>query len=491
MNVTTLRAAILLYLSGCQATCNPRPATVERSLVPAFWLLVSEEALRDRRAQIEITVPAEVTAFEAPLSYAGAPMFIQYLSDLEALDARGNFLPVTVRDNTVLVAPAGEIYTLRYTYNVPQARSGEIDQSLPTMDASHARFDNNLTFLAPRGLAGAPAELLVGAPEHITVATSWGDGGSERAGSVTELISGMIVLGEYRYSTATLGGTSVTFALRGEYDDALLKKQFAQVLESQQAIAGPFPSSRLLVVVQDTVKACCKGTALTNAFLVNIPSGTALEPFNFPAIGTISHELFHQWNLRHVTPADPDGAYLLTEGFTNYFAVATLVHAKLIPMEGFARFLWRYRGLLEGNPEYPRADYEAIQAGFRKDDAQLIDLAYTKGPFVAVLLDRALRTDTGGAVSVVSWFRALSERFGGKPGYRLDDLRALIVELTGAPTGEAATVFERAFIGGGALDLDALFTALGIECSPTGDCKLAPLPEREAERRAKLFSARL
>lgn len=303
-------------------------------------------------ATVEIDAPGNATRWEAPLNYAGAPMFLQFVSDLTATDGRGRSLDVAVAQNQVVVnggAPTEKSYTLRYVYRVPQSKSGDVHLSLPTLDAAHGQFDANLTFLSAADLADARAELEVSVPPNMPLRHSWGGAPRVLVDRARHLVSGLIVFGDFRYSTERFGPTEVTFALRGGYDEGQFRSQFGAIFNAQQEIAGPLPSSRLLVVAQDTTAAECKGTALVDAILVNMRVDTSLTPFNFQAMGTVSHELFHEWNLRYVTPQSEDGAYLLSEGFTNYFAVAALVRAGLIQPERFARFLWRYRQLLEQN----------------------------------------------------------------------------------------------------------------------------------------------
>lgn len=88
-----------------------------------------------------------------------------------------------------------------------------------------------------------------------------------------------------------------------------------------------------------------------------------------------------------------------------------------------------------------------------------------------------------------SWFRALVDRFGGKKGYTLDDLRSVTAELVGKSDGDASHVFSDAFLGGDRLNLDDLFSALQIDCDQSGKCTLGALPDDQATMRTKLFSA--
>ena len=83
----------------------------------------------------------------------------------------------------------------------------------------------------------------------------------------------------------------------------MFKEEFKKILVSQQEIAGLHPGKHILVVTLPTVIDSAKGTSLTNALAVNVPLKIVLEPFNFQVMGTVSHELFHQWNIHYITPA--------------------------------------------------------------------------------------------------------------------------------------------------------------------------------------------
>lgn len=484
-------ASFGLTLAGCSSAPAPELQHSNFSDVPTFRLHVDSSLLSQRQARISISVPSRVSKFSAPLSYGGGPLFLKFISNLEAKDQKGNLLEVKVENNFVTVAPQITPYTLTYIYNVPQKIPGEVDLSLPAMDETKGRFDNHVTFLAPQGLANSPARLEISVPKSWAVATSWGKGRQFTVPKVSELIAGVEVFGAYEFSEEKVGNINVTYAIAGEFSHKIIKDQFAKVFLAQQEIAGPFPHPLLLLVLQDGKTAEAKGTSLTNALVVNIPPAQQLEPFNFQVMGTASHELFHQWNIRYVYPANVEGNYLFSEGFTNYFSVAALVHAGLIPEERFARFLWKYKEYLEANPNYPKADFAKIQSGFSgKWDSTLVDLAYTKGPFVAILLDLALREDSSNKQSLASWFRILVERFGGRQGYEVDDLRALIIEVSGKPNGKAQQVFDHAFSAGKKLDLQGLIQRFGIRCDKNAECSLAKLSESRTLQRSKVFSAK-
>jgi predicted metalloprotease with PDZ domain len=454
-----------------------------------FELSMTESQLAKRDAVIQITVPHSVRGFHAPKWYGGAPNFLHYAKKITATDVDGQRLAVKIHDNIVDIEPTRAAkYTLFYTYAIPQKITDKASYAYPVANENYARFDDNVTFLSPIGGDNLPATLSLTAPSTWKVDTSWGSAKKMRIAHVYDLISGLIVMGHLDCTELAVGQTHVRFAMYGNYEHDILREQFGKVLAAQQSTVGNLPSPRLLVAVLPTGMAECRGTSLTNSLCVCLPQETKLVPFNFSAIGTISHELFHQWNVRLIKPKREEGVFLFTEGFTNYFAVAALTRAGLITEERFARFLCSYRKELENNPRYPGSTYAIIQAGLKKEP-RLFDLCYTKGPFVAVLLDIALRDDTDDKESLTSYFGALCKKYGGTSGFEPADLRAMLIEKSGKKSGKAVRTFDNAFIGGGALNLDDLFNRLGIERASNGKCELRTLPAAYANLRSNVFTA--
>lgn len=477
----------LIILVSCATNPKQSEETVK------FQLSVNENLLRNGKALIQISVPTRITEFKAPKSYGGAPMFLEFVEGISAVDEEGNNLELEIVENIIkLKKPSLRPYTLQYRYNVPQKLNGESNQSLPVLNKKYGQFDHNMTFLVPVGAEKIRAELGVEGLKNWNTATGWGVGSQFSVPRVEQLTSGLTVMGSHKFETSRYKNIDVVYSILGNFSHELLKTQLNQVIAAQEQIIGSFPTDKFLVVLQPTNKGCCKGTALKNSLLINIPSDEKLKPFNFAAIGTMSHELFHTWNIHHVYPASEDGAYLLTEGFTNYFAVSALTRAGLISNEKFAWFLWNYRRYLESNPNYGKADFNRIQDGFKNNDNRLADLAYEKGPFVAVLMDIAFREDTNGKANVGTWFSLLVDRFGGKKGYTPEDLKQLVLETSGKQNGSAIKVFESAFMGKEKLNLEKLFSDLGFSCEPkTKDCWFTSNSKKSQMLRQGVFSATL
>ena len=72
-----------------------------------------------------------------------------------------------------------------------------------------------------------------------------------------------------------------------------------------------------------------------------IPSTQSLAEGNFGQIQTLSHELFHAWNVERLRPAElepfdftranPTGALWFAEGFTSYYGPLTIRRAGITP----------------------------------------------------------------------------------------------------------------------------------------------------------------
>jgi hypothetical protein len=158
----------------------------------------------------QITVPANLRRFEAPKWYGGAPVFLKFVSNISATDDTGHKLHAKTKDNIVDVeATKAATHTLHYTYNVPQSISGQVDFALPVLNENYARFDNNLTFLEPKSAGDLPAKLSIVAPSGWEFETGWGSSPGISIPKLSDLIAGMIVMGHYDYSHATVGNSQV------------------------------------------------------------------------------------------------------------------------------------------------------------------------------------------------------------------------------------------------------------------------------------------
>jgi predicted metalloprotease with PDZ domain len=176
------------------------------------------------------------------------------------------------------------------------------------------------------------------------------------------------------------------------------------------------------------------------------------------ALGTISHEFFHAWNVERIRPADLEPfnftdaniscCLWLAEGFTQYYGNLLLIRAGMTPQaQGGASFGGTVNAVVTGSGRQMRSAVEMSQHAPYTDAAAAIDKTdfgrtfisyYTYGSAVALALDLSLRDVSKGGLSLDDYMRKLWT-VHGKPAapapglvakpYTLKDLRDRLAEL--------------------------------------------------------------
>jgi predicted metalloprotease with PDZ domain len=199
------------------------------------------------------------------------------------------------------------------------------------------------------------------------------------------------------------------------------------------------------------------------------------------ALGTVSHEFFHAWNVRRIRPrslepfdferANMSGELWFAEGFTNYYGPLILQRAGLSTLDDFVRHL---SGAVNEVLNAPGRELFSVvdmsrQASF-VDAARSIDETnfhntfisyYTYGEALAFGLDLAIREHFPGK-SLDDWLRLMWHRHRdiNKP-YDLRDLENALAETTDAAF--AHQVFEHHIYGREPLDYQSLVAAAGLK----------------------------
>ncbi len=207
------------------------------------------------------------------------------------------------------------------------------------------------------------------------------------------------------------------------------------------------------------------------------------------ALGTISHEFFHTWNVERIRPVGLEPfdftrenvtcCLWLAEGFTQYYGSLTITRAGLSTaapsgaavavVTGAGR---EVRSAVEMSEHAPFAD--AGVSVDPHDRSRTFISYYTYGAAIALGLDLSLRQRSGGRQTLDDYMRLLWERHG-KPGgpepgyvarpYSLADLRSLLAELTGDRAWSDA-FFDRYIEGRDAMDYEPLFAQAGFRLDP-------------------------
>jgi predicted metalloprotease with PDZ domain len=200
------------------------------------------------------------------------------------------------------------------------------------------------------------------------------------------------------------------------------------------------------------------------------------------AIGTVSHEFFHSWNVKRLRPrtlepfdferANMSGELWFAEGFTNYYGPLTLERAGISTPEQFLRGMGHTVNAVLHSPGHAVNDVvEMSQLAPFVDAARSIDPTnfenvfisyYTYGEALAFGIDLAIRQQFPGK-SLDDWMRAAwqEHRDIGNP-YTLDDLQRALAKATGN-SQFAAGMFQHHIYGKEPLDYAALLAPAGLK----------------------------
>jgi len=172
------------------------------------------------------------------------------------------------------------------------------------------------------------------------------------------------------------------------------------------------------------------------------------------AMGTISHEFFHNWNVERIRPVGLEPfdftrenitcCLWLAEGFTQYYGPLLLVRAGLAqnpPVNAG-------NAIINGAGRTVRSAVQMSEYAAFADAATSVDATdrnrtfisyYSYGAAIALALDLSLREMSNGKQSLDDYMRLLWQRFGkpggsapglvGKP-YSLKDIREALADLT-------------------------------------------------------------
>jgi predicted metalloprotease with PDZ domain len=176
------------------------------------------------------------------------------------------------------------------------------------------------------------------------------------------------------------------------------------------------------------------------------------------ALGTISHEFFHNWNVERIRPVGLEPfdftrenitcCLWLAEGFTQYYGPLLLARAGL-PSPAANPPVSAGNAIITGPGRAVRSAVQMSEYGPFADAARSVDETdrnrtfisyYSYGAALALALDLSLRERSDGKQSLDDYMRLLWTRHGkpggpapglvGKP-YSLKDIRDLLAELTG------------------------------------------------------------
>jgi len=198
--------------------------------------------------------------------------------------------------------------------------------------------------------------------------------------------------------------------------------------------------------------------------------------------GTVAHEFIHAWNMERIRSdeiqpfdlevANMSRALWFGEGFTSYLDDLLLRRAGLIDTDSFARRIGGAINTVTNSPG--RRFFSPVEMSMQApfiDAATSVDPTnsgntflsyYTWGSVVGLALDLELRTRFPG-LSLDHYMQAMWAAYGRtEVPYTVDDLEAMVTEVTGGDRRFAREFFGRYVQGGEVPDFEALLAPAGM-----------------------------
>ena len=467
---------------------------------------VSFPAPEHHYAQVEVTfsgVPAGPLEARMSRSSPGryaVHEFSKNVFDLQAFDGKGRELEPS-RPHPSQWNVSGHDGTVRIVYKVFGLH---VDGTYLAVDGTHAHMNMPATLMWARGFEMRPSRVTFEPPagskwKPATQLFPTEDAWTFTAPNLQYLMDSPTELSDYTLRSFKVRNPdgrefAIHTAVHHDGDPSAIDEYAAgteKIVNEAAAVFGEFPvfDNGSYTFLGDYVP-WGGGDGMEHRNSTVVASATS---FRNPqairgALGTVSHEFFHVWNVERIRPkslepfnfedANISGELWLAEGFTQYYGSLIMVRAGLQPADP-VRMIGSVLSVLNNPARQFRSAVEMSRHAPFTDAAVSIDETnfsttfisyYTYGAAIAAALDLSLRDRSNGTISLDDYMRAMWVAHG-KPGgpapglvakpYTLRDARDRLAEVSG-DRRFADEFFEKYIEGKEPPDYGRLFARAGL-----------------------------
>jgi predicted metalloprotease with PDZ domain len=468
---------------------------------------ISFPAPEHHYAEVEVTFTSAPPTLEARMSRSSPGRYAlhEYAKNvfaIRAVDGGGKTLPIT-RPNPYQWNVTGHDGTVRIVYKI---FGNHVDGTYLGIDSTHAHMNIPATFMWARGFDMRPVRITFVQPtgSNWKVATQLfptDDPWTFTAPNFQYFMDSPTEMSDFgvrSFKVANPDGKQFTIITAVHHDgpDAALDEYVAgteKIVREQGAIFGEFPEfdGGTYTFLGDYVPwGGGDGMEHRNSTVVASPVSFKNPEMVRGALGTVSHEFFHAWNVERIRPqtlepfnfeeANMSGEMWIAEGFTQYYGGLVMGRAGLRPAEQTMLSLANSAlGVATHPARQFRSAVQMSQFAPFSDAARSVDETntsysfisyYTYGSALALAMDLELRGRSNGKLSLDDYMRAMW-KVHGKPGgaqpgfvakpYTQDDARDRLAEVSG-DIAFARDFFVRFVEGREAPDYARLLAPAGI-----------------------------
>lgn len=429
-------------------------------------------------ADVEVTfpgVPAGTLELRMSRSSPGRYAlheFAKNVFEVRAFDGKGRALRIT-RPSPYQWDVSGHDGTVRVLYRI---FGNHVDGTYLGIDSSHAHMNIPATFMWARGFDRRPVRITFVPPKGSTwkVATQLfptADPFTYTAPNLQYFMDSPTEVSDFGLRTFTVTNPDgKTFAIRTavhhDGPDSALDEYVAgteKIVREQGAVFGEFPEfdTGTYTFLGDYLPwGGGDGMEHRNSTVVAAPVSFKNPQSVRRAMGTVSHEFFHAWNVERIRPttlepfnfeeANMSGELWIAEGFTQYYGGLIMGRAGLQPRDQTMMSLVNSALGVAVSPGHQfRSVVEMSQWAPFSDAARSVDPTnasyafvnyYPYGAALALALDMELRIRSSGRLSLDDYMRAMwkvhGKPAGPSPGiiakpYTLLDAKSRLAEVSG------------------------------------------------------------
>ena len=363
-----------------------------------------------------------------------------------------------------------------------------IDGTYSAIDPTHAHLNMPATLMWAHGYENVPVAIQFAIPEGSgwKIATQMKEEapGTWSAPNVDRMMDSPVELSAFTLKEWKTGDAQFRIALHHkgmEPEAEAFAKMAAAITAEAEGVFGTFPkfdTGTYTFLLDYLPYAGGDGMEHRNSTVIsgsgNLKDGAA------QMIGTVSHELFHAWNVKRIRPkslepfdfqnANMSGELWFAEGFTSYYGNLVLMRAGLMNVDRFAGSMGYPVSAVLTNPgrqvfnviDMSRlAPYtDGASANDSTNTANTYISYYTYGSAIALGVDMAIRAQFPGK-SLDDWLRRMwLEHPDSNKAYTLADLERTLATVT---TKEfAATIFKNHIEGMEPMDYEKLLARAGM-----------------------------
>ncbi|HVS13068.1 MAG TPA: PDZ domain-containing protein [Thermoanaerobaculia bacterium] len=484
-------AAATLLAAGAPAVAGEAPVEIR----------VSFERRAHHEAQVSVVfddlpvAPLEVRMSRSSPGRYALHEFAKNVYSVAAYDRRGEPLPIE-RPDAHQWTVGGHGGLVRFEYTLFGDRT---DGTYAAIDETHAHLNVPASFAWARGLERRGVRVTFELPAGWRVASQLVPTESPATWTAPDLqyfMDSPIEISDHQLVEWTVPGPAASpqrrqtvrlaiHHLGSEEEARAFARVAAAVADEQIAIFGEPPAFDFGVYtfLADYLP-WASGDGMEHRNSTVLTSSSSLAGRAVGNLGTLSHELFHAWNIERIRPrslepfdferANVSGELWFGEGFTSYYDDLVLRRAGAISLQRYVDGLSELLSLVLSAPAraYGGPVEMSRQAPF-VDAASWIDPSnrantfvsyYSYGAVLGLGLDLELRTRFQRTLD--DYMRAVWLAHGRTEiPYRLEDLERILGEIAGDPEW-AADFFRRSAHGSELPDYARLLAAAGLLLRP-------------------------